>query len=122
MKQLLFYKHINTSIEATKLQVSIWHNSKNEFRAKSRTTKGFKCVISAVEVEGSEELKTAQITSSKELGITDLKCRVNLTKDTLNDAVNEVERELPRYLEDLVKLGVLIKDGDNYNPIKEMEE
>ena len=116
-KKIIWYVHINTSVDNIKFQLSVLHEPKSIFKKENTIRKGYKAMISVIEILDDSNPDNAEVKFIEDLAVCDINVGTKLSKKGMEAAVKEANNNLIGYLDELVKLNLITKDGYIYNPI-----
>ena len=116
-KKIIWYVHINTSVDNVKFQLSVLYESKNIFKKENTIRKGYKTMISVIEILDDSNPDNIKVNFIEDLAVCDINVGTKLSKKGIETAVKEANNNLIGYLDELVRLDLITKDGDIYSPI-----
>lgn len=116
-KKIIWYVHINTSVNNVKFQLSVLYEPKSVFKQKDSIRKGYKTMVSVIEILDDSNPDNAKVKFIEDLAVCDINVGTKLSKKGMEAAVKEANNNLIGYLDELVKLDLITKDDDIYNPI-----
>lgn len=113
----IYYKHLNTDKEDIKIQIEIKYNPKLKVSFKRMISKGYILIISVIKILEQLNDNNAKVQNMGILADGYINNNTKLSKKNIEEAVTQVNKDLPNVLEELVKQNLLtLKDGV-YSPV-----
>lgn len=113
----IYYKHLNTDKEDIKIQIEIKYNPQLKVSFKRIISKGYILIISVIKILEQLNDNNFKVQNMGVLADGYINNNTKLSKKNIEEAVTQVNKDLPNVLEELVKQNLLtLKDGV-YSPI-----
>ncbi len=113
----IYYKHLDTDKEDIKIQIEIKYNPQLKVSFKRIISKGYILIISVIKILEQLNDNNFKVQNMGVLADGYINNNTKLSKKNIEEAVTQVNKDLPNVLEELIKQNLLtLKDGV-YSPV-----
>ena len=113
----IYYKHLDTDKEDIKIQIEIKYNPQLKVSFKRIISKGYILIISVIKILEQLNDNNVKVQNMGILADGYINNNTKLSKKNIEEAVTQVNKDLPNVLEELIKQNLLtLKDGV-YSPV-----